>query len=143
MTVYIGCIHARRFTPFHTHMTVFYSFLPTTVHTGAPAHDGLGRAALVRRFKSLKPSHKALLAENWQNWQTGRTPSRFVSTPPRPIHQWKALGAAVTTVILHGGVLYYNLSYGGYTPKSQLAAINPLFLPETLMYVCCICGHIK
>ena len=40
-------------------MTVFYSFLPTTVHTGAPAHDGLGRAALVRRFKSLKPSHKA------------------------------------------------------------------------------------
>ena len=42
----------------NTHMTVFYSFLPTTVHTGAPAHDGLGRAALVRRFKSLKPSHK-------------------------------------------------------------------------------------
>jgi hypothetical protein len=41
-----------------------------------------------------------------------------VSTPPRPIHQWKALGEAVTTVILHGGVLYYNLSYGGYTPKS-------------------------
>eukprot|EP01047_Picozoa_sp_COSAG01_P117265 COSAG01_NODE_45939_length_404_cov_8.357377_1_plen_134_part_11 len=40
-------------------MTVFYSFLPTTVHTGAPAHDGLGRAALVRRFKRLKPSHKA------------------------------------------------------------------------------------
>eukprot|EP01047_Picozoa_sp_COSAG01_P110407 COSAG01_NODE_39229_length_479_cov_1.021053_1_plen_136_part_01 len=39
-------------------MTVFYSFLPTTVHTGAPAHDGLGRAALVRRFKPLKPSHK-------------------------------------------------------------------------------------
>eukprot|EP01047_Picozoa_sp_COSAG01_P052511 COSAG01_NODE_5528_length_4204_cov_9.376249_6_plen_97_part_00 len=35
----------------NTHMTVFYSFLPTTVHTGAPAHDGLGRAALVRRFK--------------------------------------------------------------------------------------------
>jgi hypothetical protein len=34
-------------------MTVFYSFLPTTVHTGAPAHDGLGRAALVRRFKTL------------------------------------------------------------------------------------------
>ena len=34
-------------------MTVFYSFLPTTVHTGAPAHDGLGRAALVRRFKIL------------------------------------------------------------------------------------------
>jgi hypothetical protein len=53
MTVYIGCIHARRFTPFHTHMTVFYSFLPTTVHTGAPAHDGLGRAALVRRFKRV------------------------------------------------------------------------------------------
>eukprot|EP01047_Picozoa_sp_COSAG01_P015436 COSAG01_NODE_773_length_13704_cov_9.386843_16_plen_199_part_00 len=48
-----GCIHARRFTPFHTHMTVFYSFLPTTVHTGAPAHDGLGRAALVRRFKTV------------------------------------------------------------------------------------------
>jgi hypothetical protein len=58
MTVYIGCIHARRFTPFHTHMTVFNSFLPTTVHTGAPAHDGLGRAALVRRFKRLKLSHK-------------------------------------------------------------------------------------
>jgi hypothetical protein len=60
MTVYIGCIHARRFTPFHTHMTGFYSFLPTTVHTGASAHDGLGRATLVRRFKRrLKPSHKA------------------------------------------------------------------------------------
>jgi hypothetical protein len=52
MTVYIGCIHARRFTPFHTHMTVFYSFLTTTVHTGAPAHDGLGGTALVRRFKT-------------------------------------------------------------------------------------------
>jgi hypothetical protein len=51
----------------------------------------------------------------------------------RPIHQWKALGEAVTTVILHGGVLYYNLSYGGYTPKSQLAAINPLFLSETMI----------
>jgi hypothetical protein len=74
-----------------------------------------------------------VLAGNWQNWQTGRTPSRFVSTPPRPIHQWKALGEAVTTVISHGGVLYYNLSYGGYTPKSQLAAINPLFLSETLI----------
>jgi hypothetical protein len=34
-------------------MTVFYSFLPTTVHTGAPTHDGLGRAALVRRFKII------------------------------------------------------------------------------------------
>jgi hypothetical protein len=66
---------------------------------------------------------------------TGRTPSRFVSTPPRPIHRWKAPGETVTTVILHGGVLYYNLSYGGYTPKSQLAAINPLFLPETLIYL--------
>jgi hypothetical protein len=41
--------------------------------------------------------------------------------------QWKAPGETVTTVILHGGVLYYNLSYGGYTPKSQLAAITPLF----------------
>ena len=75
-----------------------------------------------------------VLAENWQNWQTGRTPSRFVSTPPRPIHRRKALGETVTTVILHGGVLYYNLSYGGYTPKSQLAAINPLFLPVTMIY---------
>jgi hypothetical protein len=77
-----------------------------------------------------------VLAENWQNWQTGRTPSRFVSTPPRPIHRWKALGETVTTVIVHGGVLYYNLSYGGYTPKSQLAAIKPLFLSVTMMYVC-------
>ena len=76
-----------------------------------------------------------VLAENWQNWQTGRTPSRFVSTPPRPIHRRKALGETVTTVILHGGVLYYNLSYGGYTPKSQLAAINPLFLPVTMIYL--------
>jgi hypothetical protein len=30
-------------------------------------------------------------------------------------------------------VLYYNLSYGGYTPKSQLAAINPLFLSVTMI----------
>ena len=43
-----------------------------------------------------------------------------MSTPPRPIHQWKAPDETVTTVILHGGVLYYNLSYGGNTPKSQL-----------------------
>jgi hypothetical protein len=34
-------------------MTVFYSFLHTTVHTGAPTHDGLGRTALVRRFKRV------------------------------------------------------------------------------------------
>eukprot|EP01047_Picozoa_sp_COSAG01_P040987 COSAG01_NODE_3485_length_6019_cov_5.932939_5_plen_118_part_00 len=79
-----------------------------------------------------------------QFWQkTGRTGklaerpvSRFVPTPPRPIHRWKALGETVTTVIVHGGVLYYNLSYGGYTPKSQLAAIKPLFLSVTMMYVC-------
>jgi hypothetical protein len=32
------------------------------VYPGAPAHDGLGRAALVRRFKSLKPSHKAAVS---------------------------------------------------------------------------------
>eukprot|EP01049_Picozoa_sp_SAG25_P005495 SAG25_NODE_379_length_8822_cov_7.896366_4_plen_96_part_00 len=76
-----------------------------------------------------------VLAGNWQNWQTGRTSSRFVSTPPRPIHRWKALGETVTTVIVHGGVLYYNLSYGGYTPKSQLAALKPLFLPVTLIYI--------
>jgi hypothetical protein len=31
-------------------------------------------------------------------------------------------------------VLYYNLSYGGYTPKSQLAAIKPLFLSVTMIY---------
>ena len=74
-----------------------------------------------------------VLAENWQNWQTGRTPSRFVSTPPRPIHQRKAPGETVTTVILHEGVLYYNLSYGGYIPKSQLAAKKPLFLSETMI----------
>ena len=59
----------------------------------------------------------------------------LVSTPPRPIHRRKALGETVTTVILHGGVLYYNLSYGGYTPKSQLAAIKPLFLSETMIYI--------
>jgi hypothetical protein len=60
MTVNIEGIHTRRFTPFHTHMTVFNSFLPTTVHTHPLTHDGLGRAALVRRFKTrLKPSHKA------------------------------------------------------------------------------------
>jgi hypothetical protein len=58
-----------------------------------------------------------------------------VSTPPRPIQRWKAPSETVTTVILHGGVLYYSLSYVGYTPKSQLAAINPLFLPETLIYL--------
>jgi hypothetical protein len=80
-----------------------------------------------------------VLAENWQNWQTDRTPRRPVDSclrplDPRPIHRWKALGEAVTTVILQGGVLYYNLSYGGYTPKSQLAAINPLFLSVTMIY---------
>jgi hypothetical protein len=79
-----------------------------------------------------------VLAENWQNWQTDRTPRRPVDSclrplDPRPIHRWKALGEAVTTVILQGGVLYYNLSYGGYTPKSQLAAINPLFLSVTMI----------
>ena len=57
-----------------------------------------------------------------------------MSTPPRPIHQWKAPDETVTTVILHGGVLYYNLSYGGNTPKSQLAALNPLFLSSTLIW---------
>ena len=75
-----------------------------------------------------------VLAGNWQNWQIGRTPTRFVSTPPRPIHQWKAPDETVTTVILHGGVLYYNLSYGRNTPKSQLAAKKPLFLSETMIY---------
>jgi hypothetical protein len=39
------------------------------------------------------------------------------------------------TVIVHGGVLYYSLSYGGYTPKSQLAAIKPLFLSVTMIYL--------
>ena len=33
-----------------------------TVHEGASTHDGLGRAALVRRFKTLKPSHKVCRA---------------------------------------------------------------------------------
>jgi hypothetical protein len=41
-------------------MTVFHPFTHTTVHEGASTHDGLGRAALVRRFKRLKPSHKEL-----------------------------------------------------------------------------------
>eukprot|EP01047_Picozoa_sp_COSAG01_P045192 COSAG01_NODE_4145_length_5299_cov_27.629423_3_plen_194_part_00 len=46
MTVYIGCIHARRFTPFHTHMTGFYSF---------STHDGSESAHHARRFGEGRP----------------------------------------------------------------------------------------
>jgi hypothetical protein len=42
----------------------------------------------------------------------------YYTAPPRPIHRWKSLGETVTTVILHGGVLYYNLSKWGYRSKS-------------------------
>ena len=73
-------------------------------------------------------------ASNLAKLATDNRTTKILSTPPRPIHRWKALGETVTTVILHGGVLYYNLSYGGYTPKSQLEAQNPPFLPKTLIY---------
>jgi hypothetical protein len=103
------------------------NFASAKLTPGLQAAGAIAESRLLRR-QSPPPRTLAKLA-------TGRTPSRFVSTPPRPIHRWKAPGETVTTVILHGGVLYYNLSYGGYTPKSQLAAINPLFLPETLIYL--------
>jgi hypothetical protein len=51
-----------------------------------------------------------VLPVSCQNWQTDNWTTKILSTPPRPIHRWKALGETVTTVILHGGVLYYNLS---------------------------------
>ena len=78
-------------------MTVFYSFLPTTVHTGAPAHDGLGRAALVRRFKSLKPSHKDVwprLGPQAQCVAPPRLSTAPMKTPssPRAANEHAALG---------------------------------------------------
>jgi hypothetical protein len=53
-SAYLDMRHRQAATAFglHTYMTVFYSFLPTTVHEGVSTHDSLGRAALVRRFKS-------------------------------------------------------------------------------------------
>eukprot|EP01047_Picozoa_sp_COSAG01_P102584 COSAG01_NODE_32153_length_585_cov_2.353909_1_plen_59_part_01 len=57
-----------------------------TVHEGASTHDGLGRAALVRRFKTLKPSHK----DSNRGWVQlhGRVPSptsaAMTTAPLRP-----------------------------------------------------------
>eukprot|EP01047_Picozoa_sp_COSAG01_P137103 COSAG01_NODE_67556_length_266_cov_1.868263_1_plen_55_part_01 len=54
MTVHTHSAHAQHTTVYtlpYTYDGFYIHFSPTTVHTGAPMHDGLGRAALVRRFK--------------------------------------------------------------------------------------------
>jgi hypothetical protein len=108
-----ACVRARDgLHTFHTHIRRFFNHFHPRRFTGhPPTHDGLGGAALVRRFKTthgLKPSHKAgrsaslpVLPVFCQNWQTDNWTTKILSTPPRPIHRWKALGETVTTVVLH------------------------------------------
>jgi hypothetical protein len=74
-----------------------------------------------------------------QFWQetgrTGKLAERPLGSCLRPLDPYidgKLSARRLRRLFYMGGC---NLSYGGYTPKLQLAAIKPLFLPVTLIYI--------